>query len=698
MATVSAGAAAPVPGPPNTASSPQASNAKSNVQDTVTPALQALQPSFRHQLRRLWTSFGHYLSQRDNDWAWEVSSILLSIASTIAIVAILSVYNHQKFPQVPSDISLNAVVATLSTVAKSSLIFAVSAAIGQLKWDWYEQEPHKLEDLETFDAASRGPLGAAKLLFGRHTMFSTASIGAIVTVLALGVEPFVQQVIGTAEQVSFVPSDEVWTPRMTRPSFFPLPGTMGNDSEYLQLLTGAVWNSAETYNHRAHCPSGDCQFDSFETLEFCVDSGIVEDVLTLDWNCSARWDWRIFEGIFKIWDQDRRIQTHSEECKVWFGRNQNNTPYLEYPIIYSLSRFGGQDISDTPGKPRPLIGFPFSVLKWLSGDESNEVSDSSLIRVPRPLVSFGFIRISDTDPLTLRALDFRYPKLEWAEWAVLGLCKATRKISVTNGVTTVSYENGRPEIGHQYVIFKNNSGSINEGLEPWYCWAPKGAGTPDLTSLPAQIDLPSGNVSQFVSDPTAMTFCSTFTGWADDVGFRLKSAFTKDRLMSRTNWTGSNPEILNPKPGVTTTDPGFYEPESAKDVFTRVENITLGSMVRSMAAALNNISFARSQEEPVRGSVRVTDTVVEVRWAWLSLLLALELLGLVLLVAVRVRKRQVAGLWKDSLLASLYNGLDREDDSLQLGVGRTMVDIKEKAKVTRVRLARDGERIMLSSA
>jgi hypothetical protein len=65
-------------------------------------------------------------------------------------------------------------------------------------------------------------------------------------------------------------------------------------------------------------------------------------------------------------------------------------------------------------------------------------------------------------------------------------------------------------------------------------------------------------------------------------------------------------------------------------------------MVRTIAAALNNISFDRSQEKPIRGSFKVTDTVVEVRWAWLMLLIALELLNLILLAAVKVQKRQVA--------------------------------------------------------
>ncbi|KAK3358195.1 hypothetical protein B0T25DRAFT_580111 [Lasiosphaeria hispida] len=135
--------------------------------------------------------------------------MILSLSSTLAIAIIL--------PYVPGDISLNAIVATLSIVSKSSLIFSVSAALGQLKWDWYEKEPRGLQDLETFDEASRGPLGATKLLFERPTA------------------------VGTAERVSFVDLDEVWTQRLTRPSFFPIPETP--DSKYMTTLHSALWNT-----------------------------------------------------------------------------------------------------------------------------------------------------------------------------------------------------------------------------------------------------------------------------------------------------------------------------------------------------------------------------------------------------------------------------------------------------------------------
>jgi len=40
----------------------------------------------------------------------------------------------------------------------------IGAAIGQLKWIWFAQKERPLADFQTFDEASRGPIGSLKLI------------------------------------------------------------------------------------------------------------------------------------------------------------------------------------------------------------------------------------------------------------------------------------------------------------------------------------------------------------------------------------------------------------------------------------------------------------------------------------------------------------------------------------------------------
>ena len=100
-------------------------------------------------------------------WMGEVLAILVSIFSFIAIVMVLREYNNRALPKLPYNVSINFVVSTLATVSKSSLLLAVASAIGQFKWLWMSANYRSLRDLQTFDEASRGPLGASKLLISR---------------------------------------------------------------------------------------------------------------------------------------------------------------------------------------------------------------------------------------------------------------------------------------------------------------------------------------------------------------------------------------------------------------------------------------------------------------------------------------------------------------------------------------------------
>ena len=128
-----------------------------------------------------------------NTWIPELLTLSLSITSLAVIGVVVFVYDDHPAPTLPRGISLNAVVSDLATISKSALLFMVAACISQLKWPWYSVR-RNLNDLQLLDDASRGPLGSIKLLFTRITQ-SVASIGALITVLTLALDPFLQQLI-----------------------------------------------------------------------------------------------------------------------------------------------------------------------------------------------------------------------------------------------------------------------------------------------------------------------------------------------------------------------------------------------------------------------------------------------------------------------------------------------------------------------
>lgn len=62
-----------------------------------------------------------------------------------------------------------------------------------------------------------------------------------------------------------------------------------------------------------------------------------------------------------------------------------------------------------------------------------------------------------------------------------------------------------------------------------------------------------------------------------------------------------------------------------------------------MAALLNNLSLARSQEQRFMGFARISEIVVEVRWPWSAPPASPETLGVIFLLTIMFRRRRVTG-------------------------------------------------------
>lgn len=103
-------------------------------------------------------------------WMGELLAILLSIITLFAIIYVLRKHDGHNLPTFPHNVSLNFIVSTLATVSKSSLLFAVASALGQFKWLWMFSKQRRLQDLQVFYDASRGPLGSSRLLASRKSL------------------------------------------------------------------------------------------------------------------------------------------------------------------------------------------------------------------------------------------------------------------------------------------------------------------------------------------------------------------------------------------------------------------------------------------------------------------------------------------------------------------------------------------------
>ncbi|KAH8730722.1 hypothetical protein GQ44DRAFT_822891 [Phaeosphaeriaceae sp. PMI808] len=240
-------------------------------------------------------------------WLLEIISWLVSAICMGAIIATLFVLRDQsvdKWPFAKMGLTLNAFVSILSRIAGAALLLPVAEAIGQLKWSWFMKGgSKKMWDFEMFDNASRGPWGSLQLLI--HTKGKTiAALGALVTLFALALDPFFQQVLLTPQRWHQLEANGTISRAVRYEPRYPVEFLNGvqsvtNDLDMLNIAdpffiangTQLIpFGNGTRPDIPLYCPSSKCTWPSHETLSMC--SQCVEVPKLLTYGCvDTRVDW-----------------------------------------------------------------------------------------------------------------------------------------------------------------------------------------------------------------------------------------------------------------------------------------------------------------------------------------------------------------------------------------------------------------------
>ena len=204
----------------------------------------------------------------------ELASLALAIGSLASIVGVLGYYRNRPTADGPHALNLNTIISVLGTLFDGALMLSVGSCLGQLKWVLYSRDKERLAVFEAFDDASRGPIGAARLLVLRPVHL--ASIGCGVTLMALASDAFIQQ------SVSY-PLRKAVSPQYANLSYAmsyvgsSASGIASNITGQIEpTLEAAIYDGALTANvsHTSssispQCPTGNCTFPEFASLAVC---------------------------------------------------------------------------------------------------------------------------------------------------------------------------------------------------------------------------------------------------------------------------------------------------------------------------------------------------------------------------------------------------------------------------------------------
>lgn len=127
-------------------------------------------------------------------WWREMIATIFSITSmALVLVLVLKINNTAlgswNFHVGSLAIQPNTLISVLTTIGQTLMMVPVTACIGQLKWRYFRRARH-LHHMQLMDDASRGPWGSLLLLSRlASTKAATASLLALVTIVALGIGP-----------------------------------------------------------------------------------------------------------------------------------------------------------------------------------------------------------------------------------------------------------------------------------------------------------------------------------------------------------------------------------------------------------------------------------------------------------------------------------------------------------------------------
>ncbi|KAJ5570225.1 uncharacterized protein N7459_009655 [Penicillium hispanicum] len=557
-------------------------------------------------------------------------AMAFSVASFLAIIIILSVYDQKPSPNLSHGLTLNTIVSLLATASRSSLLFAVAAAVGQLKWIWFERRERPVSDMQSFDDATRGPMGSFILLL-QHRGLSLASLGATVTVFAVALDPFVQQILSYPVRQ---------TPSNTDQATMPQARTFAQNTNYTaftEYFNAGLWTT--NFAIDPTCPSGNCTWSEFQSLGFCSKCQDVTSSSSL-YDCD-QWTYNA---------TDSKAQEYN--CYISTGHGENGSLVIDYHDSYR-----GAFI-------------PTGILWALNSiGKSNE----SFLGVDNAVAAFAHAELESEANTNITNL-VRGLRIRNVQECILSVCLKTYNVSVNSGtpqvnVTSVDY-------GQRF------SHNLTNNAEPWYndvdCWRPTNRSGPFKWT-----ELATGNWV----DTDQFAFCLRTSEEADavQIGFNSLTIVLSDPPFlgySTVDYT------VNAK-SVWTADEDTNE-NSAKysESFDRVIDLGLGAVLSDVAAALTKYAVVTSNAT-VAGTTMIPQTFVVVSWQWLTFPAVLLVGGFIFWIAtVVVNRRHRLGLWKSSILPMLYHGAEKEDSGLtSTGAGYTTVSqMSQSARATHVKL------------
>lgn len=578
-------------------------------------------------------------------WFWEALAMVFSVLCFAAIICILGVFEGKARPHFAYGLTLNAIASVLATASKSSLIYVIGECIGQLKWIWFYKKRRRLDQIQLFDSASRGPLGSLFMLM-QHMGRSLVSLGALVTILALTFDPFVQQILTypTREAVESSGTGRA----VAKQAFAFLPDTF--DAHMQTIINTGVWSQSSDYlQPNLTCSSGNCKWPAFQSVGMCSRC---EDITSQTrFNCTPPGfnDTTMSEESPAVITCEI-VPPQGKPAPITVGLKTSYIPNSTLPTLFTLN-FTEFNVWSTFGYDKGSTDFG---------------AIYAGIRDPQFVIAQAEVALVSNQTAASPLADLgRAFHIKNAKQCAVGLCARTYNVSVSNG--TASFNVSAPDYGERFVNPQSAVDSVPIDMTAFWptCWKPS-QGTPANRINVIKVDGGWANVDEFATCDTG-DFSYVDQYFAGST--KIQHSLSQYDAGNFSRWASADGRSFEtPEPSVA-----------------RILSKGLEPVIRDVAASFTKTGLTASNFTADNGTVLVSEVYVSVDWVWLVLPGALVLLSIVFLVlTVATNRQQRLFLWKSSILAVLFHGLAGGEG--EGGLKDTAVEMEQTAQDIRVRL------------
>jgi hypothetical protein len=492
-----------------------------------------------------------------------------------------------------------------------------------------------------------------------------ALLGAFITIIALGVDPFTQNIIATrncqtvsTNQTAFMPTADDYNLYVGEqidkdPGQFTLWGQYryGLDASLKASVYSGLFGSATTVINastiHASCPGINCTFPRYSTLGVCHQCADISSYIqhVCDQNSSA--ENNVFQPPCK-WSlpTGQMLQSYADQ-NTYFKWDNDSLQTFSMEFMIANSSLSTLTLPNTPGT--------FTNVTFLANGTSNPNCSIGNSYLTGECVDGNTGALNDTIDFTTFAVE-----------CSLFPCARTYTASVVNGAVV------EVEVKRSF-----GTGGWSDWMEE--TWEGPAPGTvsidPKENCTATWTHGEKGEACTYEADAYFIMAAGNFFWhfWNGSIsGFKWTQALSSN-------------DVLN-----IIYDEGITNLSQIDIVLGRIaDSMTSAIRLTGSVGQLWNTqrSDGSGRQGTVTGTVFLAETCIAVRWGWIALPAAVTLLSLLLLILTHILSRAPGDrpAWKSSALPVLFHGLSNSGFASKSAL-LTEAEMEKEAKCMKVKL------------